>query len=140
MVTSKSVFNSNFLHGFATSAVQTEGGSRDGGKGSSVWDRYCREGQVFDKSTCDDAAESYKFWERDIDLLADLGANSYRFSISWPRIIPNGQSRNRRNLFYNLADVLGLEQVLDMGSSTRRDLISIRVSSTALSSGILYRL
>jgi beta-glucosidase/6-phospho-beta-glucosidase/beta-galactosidase len=108
MSTNKRVFSSDFLHGFATSAVQTEGGSREGGKGSSVWDRYCREGLIFDKSTCDHAAESYKVWESDIDLLAELGANSYRFSISWPRIIPDGKDSSSSKLLHPQANTIGL--------------------------------
>jgi beta-glucosidase/6-phospho-beta-glucosidase/beta-galactosidase len=92
------IFDRNFLHGFATSAVQIEGGWNSGGKGPSVWDQYCDEGQIFDGSTCREARSSLVLWERDVELLVALGAKAYRFSISWPRIMPTGESVKKSSL------------------------------------------
>ncbi len=80
-----------FAHGYASSATQMEGGWTDEGKGSSVWDRYSREGQVFDGSSCAVANDSYHLAKKDVELLKLLGAKAYRFSIAWTRIIPKGE-------------------------------------------------
>jgi beta-glucosidase/6-phospho-beta-glucosidase/beta-galactosidase len=81
---------STFAHGYASSATQMEGGWTADGKGSSVWDRYSRDGQVFDGSTCAVANDSYHLAKKDVELLKALGAKAYRFSVSWPRVIPKG--------------------------------------------------
>ncbi|KAG7530425.1 hypothetical protein FFLO_05024 [Filobasidium floriforme] len=114
------IFDRNFLHGFATSAVQIEGGSKAGGKGPSVWDRYCDKGQIFDGSTCREARSSFVLWERDVELLVALGATAYRFSISWPRIMPTGSRHDPINeagieYYSNLIDRLlfhGIEPIV----------------------------
>ena len=78
-----------FAWGVATSAFQIEGARSEGGKGDSIWDRFADDGRmaVGGEVACD----HYHRWEEDLDLLAELGVNAYRFSISWPRINPSGE-------------------------------------------------
>ncbi|KAL1413456.1 hypothetical protein Q8F55_001223 [Vanrija albida] len=74
-----------FLRGFATAAYQIEGAHDQDGRGPSVWDVALK-----DKENGDVACNSYNMIEEDIALLKSLGANVFRFSISWPRIVPKG--------------------------------------------------
>jgi beta-glucosidase len=87
-----------FVFGTATAAYQIEGSADADGKGESVWDRFAAtEGNVDDfgdpripndgRIACD----HYRRWEADLDLMASLGLEAYRFSISWPRIVPLGR-------------------------------------------------
>ena len=84
-----------FPHGFrwgaATAAFQVEGSTREGGRGESIWDVFTRTpGLVIDGSNAEVAADSYHRYRDDVALLAGLGADDYRFSISWPRVQPGG--------------------------------------------------
>jgi beta-glucosidase len=72
-----------FAHGYASSATQLEGGWTEDGKGSSVWGRYSRDGQLFDGSSCAVANDSYHLANKDVELLKVSGAKAYRFSIAW---------------------------------------------------------
>ncbi len=97
-------FPDGFTWGLATSAYQIEGAVDRDGRGESVWDRYCRTpGKVVDGATGDVACDHYDRFEADVDLLADLGAGSYRFSVSWARVLPTGTGpANTRGLdFYD---------------------------------------
>jgi beta-glucosidase len=79
------------MWGAATASYQVEGGWREGGKGESIWDRFSHApGKIRDGDTGDVAADHYHRWESDIQLMQDLGLGAYRFSISWPRILPEG--------------------------------------------------
>ncbi|MCP4535565.1 MAG: beta-glucosidase [Chloroflexi bacterium] len=87
-------FPSNFAWGAATSSYQIEGAWDKDGKGVSIWDTFCRQpGKIEDGSTGDVAADHYHRWEEDIGIMVDMGLNAYRFSISWPRILPAGKGQ-----------------------------------------------
>lgn len=75
----------DFLYGYASAAYQVEGGHNQGGRGPSVWDEALKN-QDNGEIGCD----SYNRWPEDVELLRLYGANSYRFSISWSRVIPLG--------------------------------------------------
>jgi beta-glucosidase len=78
--------------GVATAAYQVEGAVRDGGRGESIWDRFCRvPGAVANGDTGDVACDHYHRWREDLDLMAALNVESYRFSIAWPRVQPDGR-------------------------------------------------
>ncbi|HZF14741.1 MAG TPA: GH1 family beta-glucosidase [Steroidobacteraceae bacterium] len=97
-------FPSHFVWGAATSAFQIEGAARADGKGPSIWDEFCRSpGAIADGSNGDVACDHYHRLESDLDLIAELGVNAYRFSISWPRVQPAGSGAvNEAGLaFYN---------------------------------------
>ena len=80
-----------FLWGAATSAYQVEGAVREDGRGVSIWDTFCRRpGAIRGGDTGDVACDQYHRFEDDIALMARLGIGAYRFSIAWPRILPEG--------------------------------------------------
>jgi beta-glucosidase len=84
-------FPDDFVWGVATSAFQIEGAATEDGKGPSIWDRFCRQpGVIADGSNGDVACEHVHRWQQDLDLIADLGVDAYRFSVSWPRVRPGG--------------------------------------------------
>lgn len=84
-------FPSSFLWGVATSSFQIEGAAAEDGKGESIWDRFCRQpGVIADASNGDVACDHVHRLDSDLDLIASLGVNAYRFSVSWPRVQPTG--------------------------------------------------
>ena len=75
----------------ATASYQVEGAASEDGKGPSVWDVFCKKkGAIFDGNTGDVACDHYHRYKDDVALIKSLGVKSYRFSISWPRVLPNG--------------------------------------------------
>jgi beta-glucosidase len=85
-------FPEGFLWGASTSAFQIEGALGEEGRGPSVWDAWMRQpGRIADGSTAAVACDHYHRWPEDIELLARLGAGTYRFSIAWPRVMPEGR-------------------------------------------------
>jgi beta-glucosidase len=87
-------FPDDFVWGVATSAFQIEGAVHEGGRGESVWDRYCATpGKIIDGSNGDVACDHYHRVDEDIALLKWLGVASYRFSIGWTRILPTGRGK-----------------------------------------------
>ena len=85
------VFPADFVWGVATSAFQIEGAAARDGKGPSIWDDFCRRpGAIADQSNGDLACDHYQRWQSDLDLIASLGVDAYRFSMSWPRVRPTG--------------------------------------------------
>ena len=97
-------FPKNFYWGTATAAYQVEGAWNEDGKGESIWDRFAHTpGKIKDGSNGDVACDHYHRWRDDIALMRALGLNSYRFSVSWPRIQADGTGKgNSRGLdFYS---------------------------------------
>jgi beta-glucosidase len=84
-------FPNNFLWGAATASYQIEGAYNSDGKGLSVWDTFCRkENAVWDNNSGNTACDHYNRYNEDVSIMKELGLMSYRFSISWPRVIPEG--------------------------------------------------
>lgn len=95
-------FQKNFAWGVASASYQNEGSMDADGKGLSVWDVFTHEeGRIADGCTGDTACDQYRLLDRDLDILKELSVNSYRFSISWPRVMPEGTRRvNEKGLDY----------------------------------------
>ena len=103
-------FPKGFKWGFAASAYQIEGAAAEDGRGPSIWDTFSlTPGKRAGGDTGDVACDHYHRYREDVRLMAELGARSYRFSISWPRVMPTGGAVNQRGLdFYRrLVDELG---------------------------------
>ncbi|XP_063896033.1 myrosinase 1-like [Helicoverpa armigera] len=85
-------FPPDFIFGASTSAYQVEGAWHEDGKAVSIWDVACHKhpSPIKDDSTGDVSADSYHKFHQDVRAAADLGLDFYRFSISWPRVLPNG--------------------------------------------------
>jgi beta-glucosidase len=85
-------FPSDFFWGAATAAYQIEGAVREDGRGESIWDRFSAvPGKVLNGDSGAVACDSYHRYREDVRLMRELGLNAYRFSISWPRILPEGR-------------------------------------------------
>ena len=88
--TSRHDLGPNFTFGTATAAYQIEGGQTDG-RGSAIWDTFAKTpGNVKHADDGTTATDHYNRWPEDLDLIRDGGFEAYRFSLSWPRLIPNG--------------------------------------------------
>jgi beta-glucosidase len=86
------VFPADFIFGSATAAYQIEGAAAEDGRGPSIWDTFSHTpGKTWNGDTGDVAADHYHRLESDLDLMASLGLEAYRFSISWSRIQPTGR-------------------------------------------------
>ncbi|KAI3962639.1 hypothetical protein MKW92_041819 [Papaver armeniacum] len=84
-------FPLNFIFGAGSSAYQVEGAADEDGRTPSIWDTYTHSGKLPNNSNADIAADQYHRYKEDVKLMVDTGLDAYRFSISWPRIIPNGR-------------------------------------------------
>src|SRR5256885_5788772 len=87
-------FPPGFLWGVATSAYQIEGAADEDGKGKSIWDVYAHTpGKIRNGHHGDVANDHYHRYKDDVQLMKDLGARAYRFSVAWPRVFPAGAGR-----------------------------------------------
>ncbi len=103
-------FPKNFLWGAATAAFQIEGAASADGKGRSIWDTFCaRPGNTSGGDTGETACDHYHRYREDVGLMRELNLGAYRFSVSWPRVVPAGRGQvNEAGLsFYDrLVDAL----------------------------------
>jgi beta-glucosidase len=87
-------FPDGFLWGTATASYQIEGATKADGRGESIWDRFAATpGKVLNGDTGDPACDSYHRYQEDVALMKAMNNNAYRFSIAWPRIIPDGDGQ-----------------------------------------------
>ncbi len=87
-------FPAGFVWGTATAAYQIEGAASEDGRGPSIWDTFSHTpGKVAGGDTGDVACDHYHRLEQDLDLMAELRIPSYRFSVSWPRVLPGGSGK-----------------------------------------------
>jgi beta-glucosidase len=107
-------FPPGFIWGAATAAYQIEGAADEDGRAPSIWDTFSRTpGRVHNGDTGDIAADHYHLYAADVALMAEMGLRAYRFSVSWPRVLPEGKP-NRAGLdFYSrLVDELLSHDIL----------------------------
>lgn len=99
---SRGDFPDDFVFGTASAAYQYEGAAREGGRGPSIWDTFSLvKGNVLGNANGNVAVDQYHRYKEDIGLMADMGTNAYRFSISWTRIYPVGKgSVNEEGVAY----------------------------------------
>jgi len=133
-------FGPGFIWGVSTSSYQIEGATEADGRGPSIWDTHCRlKGRIANGDTGEIACDHYRRYPEDIALMRRIGVGAYRFSVSWPRVLPRGRGRvNQAGIgFYDrLVDELlanGIEPWLclyhwdlpqsldDLGGWTNRD-------------------
>lgn len=123
---SSAAFPPGFLWGAATSSYQIEGAPLADGSGASIWHTFSHTpGNTFSGHTGDAACDHYHRYEQDIALMAELGLQAYRFSISWPRVIPAGRGRvNAKGIdFYDrLVDGLLARDIVPMATLYHWDL------------------
>ncbi len=103
-MTDSPAFPKDFLWGASTSAYQVEGAAREDGRAPSVWDSFCNlKGRVDNGENGDVACDHYHRYADDVALMAGLGLDAYRFSVSWPRVLPRGRGApNEKGLdFYD---------------------------------------
>lgn len=95
-----SKFPHDFLWGVATSSYQIEGAAYEDGKGLSIWDTFCKvPGAIANGDHGDVANDHYHLYKSDVALMRELGVGGYRFSFSWPRMFPNGDSTREERGF-----------------------------------------
>ncbi|XP_037969035.2 myrosinase 1 [Plutella xylostella] len=137
-------FPDNFILGVSTAAFQIEGAWNEGGRGESIWDKFLHEHPTYtpDNSSADVAADSYHRFKDDVRIIRDLGVSTYRLSISWSRILPNGTDnyinaegvQYYRNLFdelvkYNITPMVTLfhwdlpQMFMDLGGWTNPEMV-----------------
>src|SRR6188472_306091 len=81
----------DFVWGVSTSSYQIEGAVQADGRGPSIWDTFCRQpGRIANGDTGDIACDHYHRFREDIALMHQLGVQAYRFSVAWPRLLPQG--------------------------------------------------
>ena len=121
-----SAFPSTFLWGTATSSYQIEGAIHEDGRSLSTWDMFsATPGKTYQGETGEIADDHYHRMPQDVELMTQLGLGAYRFSLAWPRILPDGRGRiNTRGLdFYDrLVDALLAKNILPVATLYHWDL------------------
>ena len=108
-------FPGGFQFGVATASYQIEGGKEL--RGLNIWDKFTSTGSnIEDSSNGDTACDSYNKYHADVENVAKLGMDFYRFSISWPRLVPTGIVSEGINevgiqYYHNLLDLLGPDSI-----------------------------
>merc|ERR1712038_1362729 len=119
-------FPDDFLWGSATAAYQIEGAWNEDGKGPSIWDVFTKvPGTIIDGSSGDVACDSYHNYKEDVRLMKEMGLTSYRFSIGWTRILPEGTgARNPDGIqyYHNLIAELLANDIVPAVTLYHRDL------------------
>ena len=119
-------FPPGFLWGAATSSYQIEGATRADGRGVSIWDTFCSmPGKVLGGHSGEPACQHYFRYAEDVGIMRELGLDSYRFSLAWPRLMPDGRGKlNGQGLdFYRrLVDLLLESQIRPMATLYHWDL------------------
>jgi beta-glucosidase len=103
------IMPSGFIWGVSTSSYQIEGASREDGRGASIWDTFSHNGKVTNNDNGDVACDHYHRYGEDVALMRGLGIDAYRFSVAWPRVLPQGRGTTNEAglLFYDrLIDTL----------------------------------
>ena len=113
-----SVFGSQFLWGVSTAAAQIEGGYLDDGRTKSIWD-VAPASKIKNGETCHIACDHYHRYKEDVAIMKEIGVKSYRFSVSWSRVIPKEGVINEKGIsFYSsLIDELissGIEPIVTL--------------------------
>ncbi len=111
-------FPKDFLWGASTSSAQIEGGWREDGRSPSIWD-VAPEGKIKNGEDCHASCDHYHRWKEDVAIMKEMGLKSYRFSISWSRIMPEEGKLNESglNFYSNLVDELkdaGIEPLVTL--------------------------
>ena len=101
-IASSYTFPKSFLWGCATASYQVEGAAREDGRGLSIWDKHSHTpGRVVMDHTGDRSVDQYHRYKDDVQLMKWLGLKAYRFSVSWSRVIPDGDGPvNPKGLAY----------------------------------------
>lgn len=101
------MFRNDFIWGVGASAYQIEGAAAEDGKGPSVWDEFSKiPGKIFEGHTGDCASDHYHHYKEDIQLMKEMGTKSFRMSLSWTRILPEGIGRVERRGVEHYRDVI----------------------------------
>ena len=98
------MFDKDFTWGVATASYQIEGAAGKHGAGKTIWDVFSHDrGRVYDDQNGDRACNHYELYQKDIDIMKELGIKNYRFSVNWARVLPDGFGRvNEEGIdFYN---------------------------------------
>lgn len=102
------LFPKGFVWGTATAAYQIEGATREDGRKASIWDVFSNTpGKVLNGDTGETADDHYHRWQEDVQLMKSLGYQAYRFSLAWPRILPDGIGK------VNLAGIDFYDRLID---------------------------
>ncbi|KAL6846781.1 hypothetical protein ACP4OV_024229 [Aristida adscensionis] len=107
-------FPEGFVFGAGSSAFQVEGAAAEDGRKPSIWDTFTHEGYSIGGATADVSADQYHHYKEDVKLMNEMGLDAYRFSIAWPRLVPDGRGEiNPKGLEYynNLIDELILHGI-----------------------------